>query len=123
MYRYNGEATSTFSAHSQGLRKVLWSCQEWEDTRHGCVMDLDANGRMFYIDKDVFRLAFEKNNPFDDPRAHNCLLALDCFLDATTRSDKSEAAQKHLKFEEEVLQRKLNELMKAAGKIVSPIVH
>jgi hypothetical protein len=56
----DSKLTAAFSTHSGGLRKAIWVDLTWAEMRE--------------YNSHAARLAFEKSNPFNDPKAHNCAI-------------------------------------------------
>jgi hypothetical protein len=63
--------------------------------------------------------AFEKRNPFDDPKAHNCVIE---FEDAARCDQLGDEPEDACKLEANLVHNELNKIVKAAGKTVSHLV-
>lgn len=95
---------SAFSTHSQGLRKIMFT-------------DLDLRLGLKYEQRgtpSLTRCILDRNVPFDDPDAQNCM----AFIDTEDRYLDSSYVWTG---EASVVDRELNKLVQAAGKTVSHI--
>jgi hypothetical protein len=83
----------------------MWTDLTWFEMR-------DGKGR-------AAKRAFEKRSPFDDPKAHNCVIEFGGAARCDQIQDEPEDA---CKAEANLVHYELNNIVKAAGKTVSHIV-
>jgi hypothetical protein len=100
--------SAAFSTHSSGLGKAIWVDSTWAEMRE--------------YDSHAARLAFEKSNPFNDPKAHNCVIVFQYLRRGFHCSVvQISSAYGFGEREADIVQRELNKVVEAAGKIVSYI--
>jgi hypothetical protein len=100
---HDSKLTAAFSTHSGGLRKAIWVDLTWAEMRE--------------YDSHAARLAFEKSNPFNDPKAHNCVIVFRSPPRGFPCSIVQIASAYGLgEREADILQKELNKVVEAAGK-------
>jgi hypothetical protein len=95
--------SAAFSTHSSGLRKTIWVDLTWAEMRE--------------YDSHAARLAFEKSNPFNDSKAHNCVIV----FQYPPRGFPCSVVQISSAYgfgerEADIVQKELNKVVEAAGK-------